>query len=137
MEQSTYSNNMFIRRFRMSKDLFFRIADVIQQADDYFVQKYDTVGNLGASVEQKLCACLRLLGDGCAIDSMDDKYRLGASTLTDCLRKFTLAILEARGMPGQQQPTQVLTTPDHGPCSSRFPQQITHKIVVEAETETP
>ena len=44
---------MFRQRFRMSKRLFFKILESVQNYNSYFVQKSDITGQLGLNGLQK------------------------------------------------------------------------------------
>ena len=48
-----FNDSMFRRRFRMSRNLFIRIVDVVKGHDNYFVQRTDGIGRLGLSAFQK------------------------------------------------------------------------------------
>ncbi|KAK3205741.1 hypothetical protein Dsin_019787 [Dipteronia sinensis] len=41
-----YTDQMFRRRFRMGRSLFFRIVEKVEARDNYFVQQRDSVGKL-------------------------------------------------------------------------------------------
>jgi hypothetical protein len=43
-EEPVYSANLFRRRYRMQRSLFFTILDKVCAGDDYFVQKTDVCG---------------------------------------------------------------------------------------------
>ncbi|KAL6637454.1 hypothetical protein ACP70R_025026 [Stipagrostis hirtigluma subsp. patula] len=49
-----YNEKFFRRRFRMSKPLFLRIVDAVEAHDDYFRQRANAVGLLGATPLQKM-----------------------------------------------------------------------------------
>jgi hypothetical protein len=48
-------------RYRMSRDLFLRIMDVVESHGDYFVQKRNAANVLGLSCFQKVTAAFRML----------------------------------------------------------------------------
>jgi hypothetical protein len=52
-DRCVYNEKYFRRRFRMSKALFLQIVAAIESHDDYFHQKLDALGVLGASPIQK------------------------------------------------------------------------------------
>ncbi|KAK9268178.1 hypothetical protein L1049_010620 [Liquidambar formosana] len=75
-ENPTFPANYFRRRFRMSRPLFLRILNEIQQFDDYFVQRRDATGAIGFSGIQKMTVALRMLAYGIATDSLDEYARM-------------------------------------------------------------
>jgi len=89
-----YNNKPFRRRFRMSKSLFLRIVAAVESHDDYFRQKPNAVGALGASPIQKSIAAVRMLAYGVSADFLDDYVRLGESTIIECLKHFVKAVVE-------------------------------------------
>jgi hypothetical protein len=59
-----YPAKKFWRRFRMHRELFVYIHDVIVDHKPYFVQKRNVAGKLGHSSLQKMTAALRMLAYG-------------------------------------------------------------------------
>lgn len=51
-------------RYRMSRDLFIRIMNVVEVHDDYFVQKRNAANVLALSCFQKITAAMRMLTYG-------------------------------------------------------------------------
>ena len=96
-DQCVYNEKHFRRRFRMYKSLFLRIVAAIEAHDDYFRQKPDAVGSLGASALQKVVAAFRMLAYGIPADFLDDSVRLGESTIIECLKRFVKAVVEVFG----------------------------------------
>ncbi|XP_021805875.1 uncharacterized protein LOC110749960 [Prunus avium] len=100
----------FRRRFRMRRELFYRILNDVVAHEPYFTQKIDAWGRQSLSPEQKLTAVFRMLAYGCSADSTDEYYRLGESTSLECLRKFC-SVIEAVTAPRlgyKHKPTVVL-----------------------------
>ncbi|XP_062195309.1 uncharacterized protein LOC133898645 [Phragmites australis] len=93
----TYSPTFFRRRFRMSRSLFLRILQAIEQHDDYFVQKRDRIRRLGLSPLHKITAAFRMLTYGVAADATDDYIRIAESTAVESLKRFVKAIVEIFG----------------------------------------
>jgi hypothetical protein len=60
----TFSEQDFTRRFRISRLVYDEIKDGVLAVDDYFAQKRDALGVLGASPDQKIAAALRQLSLG-------------------------------------------------------------------------
>ena len=78
----------------MSKSLFLRIVAAVESHDDYFRQKPNAVGALGASPIQKSIAAVRMLAYGVSANFLDDYVRLGESTIIECLKHFVKAVVE-------------------------------------------
>lgn len=104
-DASTYPPDKFRRRFRMSRRLFEKIVDGVVETDDYFRQKADALGHLGASPLQKVTAAIRLLAYGVSADYLDEWIRLGESTINKCLRRFVGAIQKKYGPTYLRSPT--------------------------------
>lgn len=81
----------------MKKSLFLRIVAAVESHDDYFRQKRNAVGALGASPLQKCIAAVRMLAYGAPADFLDDYVRLGESTIIECLKRFVKAVVEVFG----------------------------------------
>ena len=84
--------SFFRRRFRMSRPLFLRIANEVEQYDPYFIQSTDAVGVLGLSSLQKITGAYRILAYGTPTDSVDEYIRIGESTVIESLRRFVKVI---------------------------------------------
>uniref|UniRef100_M4BKA7 Uncharacterized protein n=1 Tax=Hyaloperonospora arabidopsidis (strain Emoy2) TaxID=559515 RepID=M4BKA7_HYAAE len=63
-ENPTYNAIDLRRRFCMSRPLFLRIMDTVQQVDGYFAQKPDATGQMGFLVLQKCTSAMRQLAYG-------------------------------------------------------------------------
>ncbi|XP_073063962.1 uncharacterized protein [Primulina eburnea] len=100
-ESPMYNESMFKRRFRMSRRLFLRIMESVQQHDNYFVQKVDALGRPGLSPYQKITAAMRILAYGMAADSTDEYIKIGESTAIESLKRFCRAVVEVFGWAGQ------------------------------------
>jgi hypothetical protein len=72
----------------MSKSLFLRIVVAVEAHDDYFRQKPNAIGVLGASPIQKVVAVVQMLAYGSPADLLDDYVRMGESTIIECLIHF-------------------------------------------------
>ena len=64
----------------MSRPLFLRIVNEVEQYDPYFIQTTDAVGVLGLSPLQKIKVAYRILAYETPTDSMDEYIRSGEST---------------------------------------------------------
>ncbi|XP_019173404.1 PREDICTED: uncharacterized protein LOC109168980 [Ipomoea nil] len=96
-EYPKYSEAMFRRRFRMSRNLFLRIANAVKGHDNYFVQRKDRIGRLGLSTLQKVTAAFRILAYGIPADATDEYIQIGESTAIESLKRFCRAIVEVFG----------------------------------------
>lgn len=90
---ATYED-LFRRRYRMSRQLFDRICTEVTQHDSYFQQKCDAAGRPGLSPVQKITAALRMMTKGCSADTCDEYIRIGETTTLESLRRFAIAIIE-------------------------------------------
>ena len=62
MENPTYPESYFRRRFRMSTDLFRRIAEKLASHDRFFQQRRNAAGELGHNTFQKVTAAFAYVG---------------------------------------------------------------------------
>jgi len=56
-----FNDAIFRHRYRMSRNLFFRIADALKDHDTYFEQRIDAPGRFGLSTLQKITVVFRML----------------------------------------------------------------------------
>jgi hypothetical protein len=96
-DRLVYNEKHFRRRFWMLKALFLRIVAAIELHDDYFRQKPDARGVLGASPIQKVVGAFRMLAYGVSADFLVDYIRLGESTIIESLKHFVKAIVDIFG----------------------------------------
>ena len=87
-DRPTFGAVKFCRRFRMRRD----IMDGVSSYDPWFLQKRDALGRLGVSTLQKCVAAMRMLVYGVTADACDDYCRLGESTISECMKRFVIAI---------------------------------------------
>ncbi|XP_008671323.1 protein ALP1-like [Zea mays] len=88
-----YPPHVFRRRFRMSRPLFLRILQGLQQQDSYFTQRVDATGMPGLGPLQKVCAAMRVLAYGLPSDAVDEYIQIGESTARECLHHFCRGII--------------------------------------------
>lgn len=88
-----YPAHVFRRRFRMSRPLFLRILQGLQQQDSYFTQQVDATGLAGLGPLQKVCAAMRILAYGLPTDAIDEYIQIGESTARQCLIHFCRALI--------------------------------------------
>ncbi|XP_019167858.1 PREDICTED: uncharacterized protein LOC109163562 [Ipomoea nil] len=96
-EYPKYSEAMFRRRFRMSQNLFLRIANAVKGHGNYFVQRKDRIGRLGLSTLQKVTSVFRVLAYGIPADATDEYIQIGESTTIESLKRFCRAVVEVFG----------------------------------------
>ncbi|XP_024314136.1 uncharacterized protein LOC100829059 [Brachypodium distachyon] len=92
-------------RLLMSRKLFLKIAKYLQEYDNYFKLKRDTVGTLSFTSIQKCTVSLRLLAYGIPADTQDDYLRMAESTAIDCMYRFCRAIVAVFGEQYLRTPT--------------------------------
>ena len=83
--------------FRMSRPLFLRTVNEVEQYDPYFIQRIDAVGVLGLSSLQKITASYRILAYAIPTDSVDEYIIIGESTVIESLRRFVKAVIAMFG----------------------------------------
>jgi hypothetical protein len=81
VDEPIFGPATFRRRFRMSRDLFLRIANAVEAHCPYFVQRRNASGQLGHSALKKIAAAVRMLAYGCPADSLDVRLAYGCSRL--------------------------------------------------------
>jgi hypothetical protein len=87
-----YTPHYFKLFFKLPIKLFDEILVRVRQHDDYFRQKNDATGKIGLSTHQKVASALRLLTSGVSSMEHDDKYRMGASTGLESMKRFCFAV---------------------------------------------
>ena len=91
--QPCYNAEQFRRRWRMSREVFGRIAQAVAAHDSYFIQKRDAAGRLGLTTEQKLAAAIRALAYDVATDTFDEALGVSESTAHQCVERFCQAMV--------------------------------------------
>ena len=99
------NEDQFRANFKVPKALFDLIVNGATAHDAYFTQKPDAAGRLGATPHQKICAALRMLTSGVAAQELDDKYRMGGSTILEFLKRICVALDEMFGETALRAPT--------------------------------
>ena len=102
----TYNSVYFRRRFRMSKRLFIRICRKITETDNFFVQRRDAAGLLGASSLQKCTAAIRMLAYGCSSDSLDEYLRISQTLIWESFNRFCVGVIKNFASVYLRQPTE-------------------------------
>ncbi|KAI5345094.1 hypothetical protein L3X38_012971 [Prunus dulcis] len=92
IERPHFNSTNFRRRFRMLKELFYRILNDVVNHEPYFRYKKDGLGRQGLSPEQKLTVVFCMLAWGCSVDATNEYCKLGESIALESLRKFCCAV---------------------------------------------
>ncbi|XP_048493287.1 uncharacterized protein LOC125493807 [Beta vulgaris subsp. vulgaris] len=93
-----YPENIFRRRFRMHKHVFLRIVEGLTAKDDeFFTQKPDATGRIGATALQKCIAAIRILAYGSSSDAVDEYLKIASSTARECLLHFSEGVVARFG----------------------------------------
>lgn len=101
-----YSKSLFRRRFRMSRDLFWRIFKAIEAADLFFTRRPDACGKLGQYGLVKAMVALRKLSYGCSSDSLDETFGVSETQVDKCVTHFCKAILQCFAPIYLRKPTE-------------------------------
>ena len=106
-DESVYNNQLFTRRYRMRRPLFFRFIDGVSHFDPWFLQAPDATGRLGLSTLQKSTAAIRMLAYGVPADACDEYVRLGESTVLEAMKRWVAVIHACFGETYLRQPMRV------------------------------
>ena len=68
--------SFFRTKFRMSRAIFLRIVNEVEQYDPYFIQRTYAIGVLDLSFLQKIIVAYRILAYGTPADSVDEYTEL-------------------------------------------------------------
>ncbi|KAJ0442361.1 putative harbinger transposase-derived protein [Helianthus annuus] len=93
VENPTYDEVTFRRRFRMRKPLFLRIVEAVTANDVYFQQRSDATGRQGLSSLQKCTAAMHVLAYGTSVDAHDEYLRISKTVTRDALMKFVEGVI--------------------------------------------
>ena len=99
--------SFFRRRFRMSRHLFIRIVNEVEQYDAYFIQRTDAIGVLDLSSLQKITAAYRILGYRTPIDYVDEYIRIEEIAAIESLRRFVKAVIAMFGDHYMRSPNNI------------------------------
>lgn len=93
VDNPTYDQDIFRRRFRMRKSLFLRIAAAVTANDIYFQQRRDATGRKGLSSLQKCTGAMRVLAYGTSTDAQDEYLRMSDTVTRDALIRFVEGVI--------------------------------------------
>jgi hypothetical protein len=77
----------------MGRPLFLKIAEAVQQHNEYFTLRRDALGKLGLRPLVKITAALQMLAYGAAADCNNEYLQLSESTSLKCMDQFCKAIV--------------------------------------------
>ena len=89
-----YGDDMFRRQYRISRELFLRIVDAVQNHNNYFHQRRDALGRLRLSALERVTSVFRMLTYGPPMDATDEYIKIGDSTTIESTKRFCRAIVE-------------------------------------------
>jgi hypothetical protein len=101
-----YSASYFKLFFKLPLALFNEILDKVVLHDSDFVQKRDAAGKLGLTPHQKICSAVRQLTSGVSPMEFDDKYRMGASTGMEAMKRYCEAVVSVYSDVALRHPTK-------------------------------
>ena len=81
----------------MSRDLFQRTVDGVEAHDEYFRQKPNATGLLGATALQKVFGSFYMIAYNVLADSMDEVVRIAQSTMLESFHHFVRAVVGVFG----------------------------------------
>ncbi|XP_076903825.1 uncharacterized protein LOC143558992 [Bidens hawaiensis] len=93
VDNPTYDQAIFRRRFRMQKPLFLRIVAAVTANDIYFQQRRDATGRQGLSPLQKCTGAMRVLAYGTSADAHDEYLRMSEAVTRASLIKFVEGVI--------------------------------------------
>ncbi|XP_031099845.1 uncharacterized protein LOC116004044 [Ipomoea triloba] len=96
-DEPVFHEDIFRRRFRMRKELFLRIVNVLQSHYEYFQQRESAAKVMGLSPLQKITAAIRQLAYGTPTDTMDEYLHMGETTAVECLFNFCRCVIDVFG----------------------------------------
>lgn len=113
-----YSEHMFRRWHRISKQIFFIFSDAVLSVDSYTQQPEDCTGTKGLTTLQNITAAMRMLAYGCSADSLDETMRIAESTALGCLYRCSSAFVQPfkekfERAPSDEKTKKLLQTADH------------------------
>nr|XP_043626134.1 uncharacterized protein LOC122597623 [Erigeron canadensis] len=106
-ERPLFGVRDFRRRYRMSKRLFLRITNDLEERYPYFQQRMDARGKLGFMPIHKTTSALRQLAYGCSVDLFDEHLEMSARTSWESLIYFCKGINEMYGPTYLRRPTSI------------------------------
>nr|XP_043638401.1 protein ALP1-like [Erigeron canadensis] len=106
-ERPVFGARDFRWRYRMSKRLFLRITNDLEERYPYFQQRMDARGKLSFMLIHKTTSALRQLAYGCSVDLFDEHLEMSARTSRESLIYFCKGINELYGPTYLRRPTSM------------------------------
>ncbi|KAJ9541658.1 hypothetical protein OSB04_028164 [Centaurea solstitialis] len=106
VDNPTYDDVIFRRRFRMRRPLFHRIVDAVTANDVYFQRRPDATGRQSLSPLQKCTGAMRVLAYGTSVDAVDEYLRMSGSTTREALMNFVNGVISCFGDEYLRKPTK-------------------------------
>ncbi|OEL25331.1 hypothetical protein BAE44_0013651 [Dichanthelium oligosanthes] len=78
-----YNDNIFWRRFRMTKAMLWDIAHAVATKNKYFRRSANAANTWGFTTKQKVTTALGMLAYGGPADRLDECFRMGESTILE------------------------------------------------------
>lgn len=88
IERPIFSEGEFCRRYRMHDHVFNRIMTTLCNHDSYWHQRADVTGELRLLPQQNMTVALRILAYSVVADQCAEIFRLGESTILECMNFF-------------------------------------------------
>ncbi|XP_042038479.1 uncharacterized protein LOC121784401 [Salvia splendens] len=88
VEQPRYLAAVFHWHFRIHKELFLRVVNVLSARYEYFQLRIDAAGRIGLSPLQKCTVSIRQLAYGGTADMFEEYLHVGDKTGCEYLKKF-------------------------------------------------
>jgi len=92
-EHPTFSDKHFERFFRVTRTIAERIVGICMRGDDFFKDSEDALHRQSICPYVKVLLCLKVLAFGVSPVAFIPYFRMGPSTATLCLQKFTKVFL--------------------------------------------
>ncbi|XP_023734693.1 uncharacterized protein LOC111882548 [Lactuca sativa] len=106
VDNPTYDQATFRRRFCMQRPLFFRIVTGVTANDLYFQQRHDTTGRQSLSPLHKCTTAMRVLAYGTSADAQDEYTRRSEIVTKDALIKFIEGVISCFGKKYLRRPNE-------------------------------
>ncbi|GKE11348.1 putative nuclease HARBI1 [Tanacetum coccineum] len=97
VDNPTFNEVIFRRRFRMRKHLFVCIVDVVTANNAYFQQRRDATGRQSLSSLQKCTGAMRVLAYGISFEAVDEYLRMSGAVTRKSLMSFIQGVISCFG----------------------------------------
>lgn len=93
----TFDSETFRSRFRISREIFYKVFAAVTSYNEFFQQKHDCAEKLGISPCLRITTELRIPACGLSPDAMDDYLDISETTARDSLVRFWSAVIDTLG----------------------------------------